>query len=162
MLANFVPLLIQNLEMMPPPVCNNASWAIGELVMHAEPTQLQPFIEPIMSRLISLVNDGSEHCSSLVGVCTHVQRQSADVCVCVLKGTNASFVVCDTPLSFCVFSVKVRKRNHHNRPSGLHVPGAHRAAFRAILPRVVPSNAPDSGYVRTREHVAGTVLNVDS
>jgi hypothetical protein len=68
-IAAVIPLLIHNLEMVPPPVCNNASWAIGELVMHIGPTQLQPFIEPIMSRLISLVNR-SLNSSSLVRSCS--------------------------------------------------------------------------------------------
>jgi transportin-1 len=60
------PLLIQNLDMVLPSVCYNASWAIGELVMHVDPAQLQPFVEPIMQRLISLVNDKSENHHSLV------------------------------------------------------------------------------------------------
>jgi len=52
--------------MVLPSVCYNASWAIGELVMHVDPAQLQPFVEPIMQRLISLVNDKSENHHSLV------------------------------------------------------------------------------------------------
>jgi len=57
LLDSFLPVLIQNLEAKPAPVCNNASWAIGELVLRVGPSSMQPYVGAIMTHLIPLVVD---------------------------------------------------------------------------------------------------------
>jgi len=52
-----MPALIQNLDTKPAAVASNASWAIGEIALRCDSAGLRPFVGPLMSRLIPLVNE---------------------------------------------------------------------------------------------------------
>lgn len=139
------PLLLQNLEMALPAVCNNASWALGELVMHLDPVQVQPFVESIMQRLISLINDKSEKQHSLV---RRIDLTSGNVI---------------THLTLFHFRVDlfytVRECMHHHWAIGLQLSWAHGPTLRPILQGVVLANAPSSKQLRARKHVSCSMLD---
>jgi len=64
-LDNVMPVLIRNLNKARVPVCNNASWAIGELVLRVRPSHLHPYVDTIMACLIPLVNDDRTELATL-------------------------------------------------------------------------------------------------
>eukprot|EP01112_Ceratiomyxa_fruticulosa_P017712 TRINITY_DN5573_c0_g3_i1.p1 TRINITY_DN5573_c0_g3~~TRINITY_DN5573_c0_g3_i1.p1 ORF type:complete len:897 (-),score=174.50 TRINITY_DN5573_c0_g3_i1:289-2979(-) len=59
-LVQYIPLLSQNLTPEFVSVCNNASWAIGEIAMRLN-DEMKPFVQPIIERLIQIMNRLSLH-----------------------------------------------------------------------------------------------------
>jgi len=57
-LAQYLPVLTEALEPQHVSVCNNASWAIGEIAVKVG-GEIQPFVEPILQRLIHIINQPS-------------------------------------------------------------------------------------------------------
>ena len=59
-LPQFLPILIQNLSTAKDPtkvtVCNNATWAIGEIAVKYNPESMAPFINVILDRMIDMIN----------------------------------------------------------------------------------------------------------
>mmetsp|Transcript_11007 Transcript_11007/g.15159 ORF Transcript_11007/g.15159 Transcript_11007/m.15159 type:complete len:901 (+) Transcript_11007:157-2859(+) len=55
-LNGYLPLLIQNLNPYYIAVCNNASWALGEVAMRVEEEIFKPFVPAILQKLIPIVN----------------------------------------------------------------------------------------------------------
>lgn len=60
-LAAIMPLVINEIQDQPSmdciSVCNNATWAVGEIALqhHSEPTNLEPYIAPLIERLIPIL-----------------------------------------------------------------------------------------------------------
>jgi len=55
-LNEYIPLLNRNLYPDYIAVCNNSSWAIGEIAIRVTSDDMKPFVTPIMQRLVSLIN----------------------------------------------------------------------------------------------------------
>ena len=53
-LAEYLPILTQQLEPELVSVCNNASWAIGEVAIKVGP-EVRPFVEAVVQRLVPIV-----------------------------------------------------------------------------------------------------------
>jgi len=51
-----MPAVINHIEPQFVSVCNNASWTVGELCVRITPQELDPYIAPIMHKLITLMN----------------------------------------------------------------------------------------------------------
>ena len=51
-----MPLLTQQLVVDHVSVCNNASWAIGEIAVKVPPEHVAPYVEAALQRLIPIVN----------------------------------------------------------------------------------------------------------
>jgi transportin-1 len=56
-LHSYMPALLDNLDPASLSVCNNASWAIGEITVKAGPALMGPLVAPILARLVPIVND---------------------------------------------------------------------------------------------------------
>jgi transportin-1 len=54
-LPAYMPILIQNLNPQPVSVCNNASWAIGEIAVKIE-GDIRPWVPEIIDRMIPIMN----------------------------------------------------------------------------------------------------------
>ena len=55
-LPQYLPLLTQQLVVDHVSVCNNASWAIGEIAVKVPPEHVAPYVEAALQRLIPIVN----------------------------------------------------------------------------------------------------------
>lgn len=58
--GNFVPVVVTNINSAHLPVCNNATWAIGEICVNVDGSELTPYIEPIIKQLLMVVNSGNK------------------------------------------------------------------------------------------------------
>ena len=56
-LPNYMPVLIENINPAALSVCNNASWAIGEISVKAGPEMMSPFVAAIMGKLVPIINN---------------------------------------------------------------------------------------------------------
>jgi len=54
-LNKFIPILAANMNPKLIAVCNNASWAVGEIVVKVG-AQMKPYVDMILQRLIPIVN----------------------------------------------------------------------------------------------------------
>jgi len=73
-LQDYVRVLVLNLDPQFSSVCNNASWAIGELTIKAGPELMQPLLPTIMSRLVPIMNDAMVHRSLLENTAITIGR----------------------------------------------------------------------------------------
>jgi transportin-1 len=67
MLHELLPLLIRNLDRTQAPICNNASWAIGEVAVRVDPSCLQPYVLELMDRLVTIINDDTGGTQAIAG-----------------------------------------------------------------------------------------------
>ena len=64
-LPEYLPLLTEQLDHRTVSVCNNASWAIGELAIKMGPS-MQPYVEGVLAKLVPIINKHEEVNKSLV------------------------------------------------------------------------------------------------
>eukprot|EP01116_Phalansterium_solitarium_P007349 TRINITY_DN1998_c0_g1_i1.p1 TRINITY_DN1998_c0_g1~~TRINITY_DN1998_c0_g1_i1.p1 ORF type:complete len:943 (+),score=353.81 TRINITY_DN1998_c0_g1_i1:161-2989(+) len=58
-LPQYMPVLLNNLQLEFVSVCNNASWSLGEIAVRLGP-ELQPWIAPALHKLVSMLATGAE------------------------------------------------------------------------------------------------------
>lgn len=54
-LPTILPVLVENLDPRAISVCNNASWALGELTVRLGPDVMAAYVPPVMTRLVPMV-----------------------------------------------------------------------------------------------------------
>lgn len=57
--TDLVPILGQNLNPELISVCNNATWAIGEMCVKLESEEMRPYVPMVLSQLITIINKGN-------------------------------------------------------------------------------------------------------
>ncbi|GAB5035916.1 transportin-1 isoform x3 [Nannochloropsis oceanica] len=59
-LPTYLPVLIENLDPRAVSVCNNASWALGELTVRLGAEHMSPYIPAVMARLVPMARQRQE------------------------------------------------------------------------------------------------------
>lgn len=54
-LGEILPLLTEQMEPSVVSVCNNASWAVGEIAMKVGPEEMRPYVEPMLAKLVPIM-----------------------------------------------------------------------------------------------------------
>ena len=54
-LGEILPLLTEQMDPSVVSVCNNASWALGEVAMKVGPEEMRPYVEPMLAKLVPIM-----------------------------------------------------------------------------------------------------------
>lgn len=57
--GNFIPVIVCNINPQCLPVCNNATWAIGEICVKVDGSELNPYVDLIIKQLVAIINSGN-------------------------------------------------------------------------------------------------------
>ncbi|KTG36519.1 hypothetical protein cypCar_00026644 [Cyprinus carpio] len=113
-IAEFMPILGTNLNPEFISVCNNATWAIGEICMQMG-VEMQPYVALVLPHLVEIINRpntpktllentaitiGRLGCTSLRNIRDNEEKDSAFRGICVMIGVNPGGVVQDF-IFFC-------------------------------------------------------------
>ena len=59
-LPTYLPVLVESLDPRAVSVCNNASWALGELTVRLGPEHMSPYVPAVMARLVPMARQRQE------------------------------------------------------------------------------------------------------
>ena len=90
-LSSYMPVLIENLDTRSYSVCNNASWAIGEITIKSGGELMSPFVPAIMNKLIPIINNSEINYSLTENTAITIGRV-AKVCPTVLAPGIGEFL----------------------------------------------------------------------
>ncbi|EWM27737.1 transportin-1 isoform 1 [Nannochloropsis gaditana] len=148
-LPTYLPVLVNNLDPRAVSVCNNASWALGELTVRVGPEHMTPHVPGVMARLIPMARQRNEMHPHLVENTAITIGRLAKICpnaVATAPGVGADFV-----LAWCLSLQEIKHRGEkehafeglclllQQKPSILLQPSQNSTATPAASP---PSVAP--------------------
>jgi transportin-1 len=151
-LPTYLPVLVNNLDPRAVSVCNNASWALGELTVRVGPEHMTPHVPAVMARLIPMARQRNEMHPHLVENTAITIGRLAKVCpnaVATAPGVGADFV-----LAWCLSLQEVKHRGEkehafeglclllQQKPSILLQPSQNSTATPAASP---PSSVAPTG-----------------
>jgi hypothetical protein len=133
-LVHLMPLLASNLSPYQVSVCNNASWAIGEISVRLQAEELMPYVEAIMSKLVPIIiNPNNDYNKPLLEV--------SCVFVC-LHGSDRNFFACSSSSQsgeFVLLFWRLELLNHAGS-SGNGCPSCYGAINWLLLAPLVRTN----------------------
>uniref|UniRef100_A0AAZ3PB70 Transportin-1 n=1 Tax=Oncorhynchus tshawytscha TaxID=74940 RepID=A0AAZ3PB70_ONCTS len=109
-IADFMPILGTNLNPELISVCNNATWAIGEISIQMG-AEMQPYVAMVLHQLVEIINrpntpktllenTGTTRCTSLRNIRDNEEKDSAFRGICTMISVNPGGVVQDF-IFFC-------------------------------------------------------------
>jgi transportin-1 len=86
-----MPVLIENINPDHLSVCNNASWAIGEITVKVGAELMAPFVEHILAKLVAIINNPDINTALLENTAITIGRL-AKVCPNLIAPSMGTFL----------------------------------------------------------------------